>query len=306
MQALSAYARLQQLQIEPALLGAEDGTLFDAIVRTGAPDALIRELVQGPPAPAVPVAVQLLPSVQPAMPAPMILSSPVQPLPVARLVEPAPVVPTTPPRARRLNPPQQNAPRQGGGGCGGVLLVGMIAVGLAGYYFWNNGAVQGWANSAKARVEEMFAKNSGGPQGMDDLVRAKNGQSGDVQITLFWENKNDLDLHVFAPSGEEIYFGHSTSRCGGKLDVDMNAGGYANASTPAVENIHWPNGQAPAGNYRVVVHHFRNQGQPDTADPTRFRVRVLVRGVQVVLQDGEVVHADPQRQQVHVCDFQVP
>lgn len=67
-------------------------------------------------------------------------------------------------------------------------------------------------------------------------------KSGDVQITLIWFNRNDLDLHCVDPMKEHIFFGHRRSRSGGELDVDMNVTGE---STRPVENIYWPKGRAP-------------------------------------------------------------
>lgn len=105
-------------------------------------------------------------------------------------------------------------------------------------------------------------------------LAAAGAKTGDVQVSLSWDNFNDIDLHVVAPSGERIFFGHRGSRCLGSLDVDMNAGGPA--SREPVENVFWPARRAPPGEYRVFVHHF-SRHDPDR-DDTAFSVHVLVDG----------------------------
>lgn len=121
------------------------------------------------------------------------------------------------------------------------------------------------------RGETNFAGTFGGEVGQR-LARA-GAKSGDIQVSLAWSNLNDIDLHVIGPAGERIYFGHRQSRCGGCLDVDMNAGGLQ--SIEPVENVYWPRNHAPAGKYRVFVHHFANRGG---RDPTPFEVYVLANG----------------------------
>jgi len=113
------------------------------------------------------------------------------------------------------------------------------------------------------------AARSGPGDAFDAKVKAAGGKTGDVQISLEWSNGNDLDLWLICPSGERIYFRHKFSVCLGNLDVDMNAGGV-DTLTP-VENVFWPSRKAPRGQYKVLVHHYRQQGFPD---PSRFRVRV--------------------------------
>ncbi|MFM7108796.1 MAG: YfaP family protein [Planctomycetaceae bacterium] len=105
-------------------------------------------------------------------------------------------------------------------------------------------------------------------------LAAAGAKTGEVQVSLSWDNFNDIDLHVVAPSGERIFFGHRVSRCRGRLDVDMNALGPQ--SREPVENVFWPLRRAPPGEYRVFVHHY---GRFDpTHDETTFTVHVLVNG----------------------------
>jgi hypothetical protein len=101
-------------------------------------------------------------------------------------------------------------------------------------------------------------------------------RTGDVQVSLAWNNVNDLDLHVVTPFGERIFFGHRLSHCGGCLDVDMNV---VPATPQAVENVFWPPARGPRGDYIVFVHHYR---QHVRFDPTPFEVHVLVRGRKAV------------------------
>lgn len=99
-------------------------------------------------------------------------------------------------------------------------------------------------------------------------------KTGDVQITLHWHNRNDLDLWCEDPSGEQIYYGHPRAESGGELDFDMNADSATTSSDP-VENIHWPRNSAPKGRYRVYVNYFQSHLDPD---PTHFEVKVLTEG----------------------------
>lgn len=121
----------------------------------------------------------------------------------------------------------------------------------------------------------------------------------DVRVTLVWDNRNDLDLHVTAPSGERIFFSHKFSACGGALDVDRNVQGET--LTP-VENIRWPSGVAPRGEYRVVVQNFRFHESDHK--PTPFRVEIEVDG-ELLYHEGVVSPRQEvqQRSEIEVCRF---
>ena len=59
----------------------------------------------------------------------------------------------------------------------------------------------------------------------EDLQRrldTAGASSGEVQISLTWNNRNDLDLQCVEPSGERIDGYNQASPSGGVLDVDMN------------------------------------------------------------------------------------
>ena len=109
---------------------------------------------------------------------------------------------------------------------------------------------------------------------MDERLEREGGASGEVQISLAWDDYNDLDLHLFCPSGERIYFNNKRSECGGHLDVDMNVRPVSN--TP-VENVVWA-GNAPLGTYKVGVHFYKHHRKRRTKRVCKYRLRVVTHG----------------------------
>lgn len=110
--------------------------------------------------------------------------------------------------------------------------------------------------------------------------------TGDVQVTLRWDNSADLDLHVTDPAGEEIYFAVPSSASGGQLDVDAN--GTCEGDAP-VENIFWPTGGAPTGTYSVSVDYY---SACDSTTPTNYVVTILVNGQEVNSVSGTLGDGD--------------
>lgn len=95
--------------------------------------------------------------------------------------------------------------------------------------------------------------------------------SGDVQATLIWSSDSDMDLHVVDPNDEEIYYSSPSSSSGGSLDHD-DVPGCGVDTGDHVENVFWPQGQAPGGEYRAYVHFFN-----DCVDGTTQSVQLTVR-----------------------------
>jgi hypothetical protein len=92
--------------------------------------------------------------------------------------------------------------------------------------------------------------------------------TGDVKITLSFDRTHDLDLHVLEPGGEEVSPENPASANGGRLDLD--SGSECNPNTGTSENIFWPSGAAPMGEYRVAVLNFEQCTPGDIA----FTVRI--------------------------------
>lgn len=109
---------------------------------------------------------------------------------------------------------------------------------------------------------------------IEERLQREGGASGTVQISLAWDDYNDLDLHLFCPSGERIYFNNKKSECGGVLDVDMNVRPVSN--TP-VENVVWKD-EAPLGTYKVGVHFYKHHRKRRTKRKCKFRLRVVTHG----------------------------
>jgi hypothetical protein len=109
---------------------------------------------------------------------------------------------------------------------------------------------------------------------IEERLEREGGKTGEVQLSLAWDDYNDLDMHVFCPSGERIYFNNKKSQCGGELDVDMNVRPVSNNP---VENVVWT-GQAPPGKYKIGVHFYKHHRKRRTKRTTSFRLRVMVHG----------------------------
>ena len=121
--------------------------------------------------------------------------------------------------------------------------------------------VVGMAPSLTASSFQLrYAVVSGGALGAwgTQNIRVTHVGTGDVQISVSWSGASDVDLHVFDPSNEEVYYGNKTSASGGTLDLDSNPA--CNIDNVNNENIVWPVGAAPHGNYRVVVHYYDDCG----------------------------------------------
>jgi len=119
-------------------------------------------------------------------------------------------------------------------------------------------------------VEEAPPENDD----LDQRLEREGGKTGAVQVSLAWDDYNDLDLHLFCPSGERIYFNNKNSDCGGELDVDMNVKPVSNN---AVENVVWPR-NPPKGTYKVGVHFYKYHKKRRTKKQTKYRLRVSIFG----------------------------
>ena len=156
------------------------------------------------------------------------------------------------------------------------------------------GAVLGEQVGLGVRVETVDLDDST----IEDRVEREGGASGAVQISLAWEDRNDLDLHVFTPSGERIYFNKRRSECGGELDVDMNA---RPTSTTPVENVVWKE-QPPSGTYRIGVHFYRHHRRRGTKRRTSFTLRTKALG-EVAEFTGQLEYGDAM---LMVTSFTLP
>jgi hypothetical protein len=83
----------------------------------------------------------------------------------------------------------------------------------------------------------------------EERSRRAQGTEGLLDVTLAWNGREDLDLHVFCPGGE--IWSNTPSACGGTLEIDRNSKADAREDNP-VEHATWST-HPPGGEYRVVV-----------------------------------------------------
>lgn len=133
------------------------------------------------------------------------------------------------------------------------------------------------------------------PEPEDDLVQeARNvGQSGKLKVTMLWNIKADIDLHVVEPNGNEIFFSNKRSSTGGYLDVDNTHGGHGSA-----ENVYWKH--PLSGQYSVSVVYYAANQEP-----------IPTGGVDIVVFKGDEppqkfhISMRTVKQHTHVTSFRI-
>ena len=134
-----------------------------------------------------------------------------------------------------------------------------------------------WLNRNSATTSDANARSGHGHYEIVQRLKAAGAKfatkKGSIAISLMWDHssqavRNDLDLWVTTPSGEQIGYSHKRGACGGELDVDRMQG----ADQP-VENIVWT-GQAPVGKYSVQVHNYSLNHNKEIG----FQVSIVMNG----------------------------
>ena len=104
--------------------------------------------------------------------------------------------------------------------------------------------------------------------------RLKNygAKSGDINVSLLWNNKNDLNLLIVTPSREVIHPRNTTSSDGGILDIEMNKKGE---TSEPIENIYWKKDSAIKGTYYVYVHLFKEHVLFKRTNLSECRIQIM-------------------------------
>jgi len=133
-------------------------------------------------------------------------------------------------------------------------------------------------NEAEVTREPLWAPCLGTP--------TPTAGTGVIQISLSWDPIVDLDLHVWDPAGEHIYWLNRESTSGGHLDRDT----ICSVTNRLPENVFWGD-TAPQGEYQVKVHYFGGCGFG--SGPVDFTVQTIVDGVPTTfhgtVSDGQTV-----------------
>lgn len=159
-------------------------------------------------------------------------------------------------------------------GLAGALAA--LAAAVLGELAFRAAHTAGFPDEPPARCLLFAEPGSDGDVAFDRRLQRAGAHGGDIQVSLAWQGPNDLDLWCLCPFGERVCFLHRRSLCGGRLDIDMN--GRPPYSAEPVENVIWPIGLAPRGQYQVFVQHrSENGGAPVVPFAMSVRIRGVVR-----------------------------
>lgn len=123
---------------------------------------------------------------------------------------------------------------------------------------------------------------------LSGCVSTQRPGTGDISFRLLWTGQSDLDLYVTSPLGERVDFVRRSAPSGGTLDIDCNVKSAieTNICSEPMENIFWPKGTAPEGEYRYwpIIAEARELQGEDV-----YKIEVRVGDVVVSEQVGRVI-----------------
>ncbi|WP_373056190.1 YfaP family protein [Zunongwangia sp. H14] len=141
-------------------------------------------------------------------------------------------------------------------------------------------------------------------------VTRQEAGTGLLQISLSWDQLNDVDLYLIQPDGQQIFYGNRNSTNGGELDVDSNPGCSIDGINN--ENIFYeddPGVSIQNGQYEVMVDLWSNCNIPGN---TNFTVVAYYDGQLIVPAtganpfQGQLTPADDNGITTPVMTFNIP
>ena len=148
------------------------------------------------------------------------------------------------------------------------------------------------ANIIESSSATQFEAETGGELGeLKRRLKKYGAKTGDIQISLSWDTKDDLDLHVLVrPYMSHICWYAKLDGYGGELDIDMNADEERLTDQP-IENVYWlkNNRHRKNSNYTISVNFYRQW----TKNNSIKALVVLKRGSHIESKNITVSINDP-------------
>lgn len=108
-------------------------------------------------------------------------------------------------------------------------------------------------------------------------------RSGDVQVTMTWNNGSDIDLFVREPDGDVLSHQRATSARGGSFDYAGRGQCDSTMEYPRIENVSWLREEAPEGEYELLLHRWGDclDRATETQDAVSVILSISVAGVRL-------------------------